>query len=320
MHQTLRWFVLMAVAMAGCEAGGGGFQSAPRNAANNQSTGDAAASPTGNAVVYIDGEPFTDAQLAPALYEVAGETILTERILDQQIKRRLAEAGLTVTDDDLTAERRIMRQTLSADDNQSTRLLQQLRRRRGLGEQRFKALLHRNAAMRKLVQDEVVVSESAIGQAYEQSYGPLYEARLIVVDSAAKAADLARQARQGADFTTLAIAHSNDASRAQGGLIGPISPADPTWPDALRDAVIHLKPQEISPPIVLDKGFAVLKLESKTERSAPPLADVKEELARQVRRQVERIQMERLARTMLESADVVVLDASLQRAWRQRER
>src|SRR6187551_854293 len=47
--------------------------------------------------------------------------------------------------------------------------------------------------------------------------------RLIVVSSAAKAAQVLEQLKSGADFSKLAQAESLDPSAAQGGLIGPIA-------------------------------------------------------------------------------------------------
>ena len=177
-------------------------------------------------------------------------------------------------------------------------------------------LLTRNAGLRLLVQDDVEISDAAIDQAYWFEYGPRYEARLIVTDSFQEAAGLVRRARQGESFIDLAIAHSKDLSRAQGGLIGPISPVDPTYPQVVRTTLQLLVPGEVADPVALEEGFAVLRLERKIEGQDVELDDVKDVLARRVRRRVERMLMQRLARTMLGEADVIVLDPGLHNSWK----
>ena len=123
------------------------------------------------------------------------------------------------------------------------------------------------------------------------------------------------QTRAGRSFVELVMEHSIDSSRAEGGSIGSISPDDPTYPKAIRQTLARLNPGEVGAPVAIEGGFAVLKLERKTEAQDVPFDDVKESLAEQVRRQAERILMERLARTLLDEADLVIRDPALRASW-----
>jgi len=266
---------------------------------------------------YVNGKPVSWRDFTPSLVEHAGGRILAELVLDRQIDSRLAARGLTVTSEKMDAERVLMQQALHSDPNEAERLLTRLRRRRGLGPARFGRLLERNAALRLLVQDQVQVTDAALRQAHAIRYGPRYEARLIVVDSPQAASKVVREADAGRSFVELVMEHSTDSSRANGGMIGPISLADPAYPKAIRQTLDGLDPGGIGRPVALERGFAVMKLERKSEAQNVPFDDVKEALVDQVRRQAERRLMERLARTLLDEANVVVRDPTLRTSWDQ---
>jgi foldase protein PrsA len=214
--------------------------------------------------------------------------VLIETVMDRSLEQRLAERGLKVGEQDIQAEERILSETLSRDADQATRLLRELRNRRGLGDWRYAKLLWRNAAMRALVQPEVVVNDATLQQAYEIRYGPRYEARLIVANQAGEANAIVRRARDGAVFSDLAVQHSTDSSKANGGRIDPINPADPSWPEGVRDAIVKLQPGEVSDPILMDNGYAILRLERKIDAQPVRFDDVRDQLARHDRRREQR--------------------------------
>ncbi len=253
------------------------------------------------------------------MVEAGGGAVLEEMVLDRLLADRLQRQGVTIAPEQIDAERDNVLALLDPDPDQALRLLIEMRQRRGLGDDRFGRLLRRNAGLRALVRDEVEVGDMAIRQAFEAEYGPRDQGRIIVVESLQAASDLAAKARAGESFIDLAIAHSTDASRAQGGLLDPISSADTSYPQAIRNVLGQLQVGAVSDPVALDNGFAVLKLERKIPARAVKLDDVKEAMALRVRRQLESLRMQQLARTMLAQADVVVFDGSLQKQWNLRK-
>lgn len=315
---------VMVLLLAGCQGDGSpnkGANGEPGTTNNAPSLSAAQETSGGRALVYIGGEPIDWHSLQPSLIEAYGGQVLAELVLDRMVTQRLAQQGIVIESAQLEAEKAIFIDSMGGDNpDESHRLLQAMRRRRGLGERRLALLLKRNAGLRLLVQDEVEISDMAIDQAYRFEYGPRYEARLIVAGSLQEAADLVRRARGGESFVDLVVAHSQDASRAQGGLIGPISPVDATYPQAVRAALQSLQPGEVADPVALDDGFAVLRLERKIDGPDVALEDVRDELALRVRRRVERMLMQRLARAMLAEADVIVLDPALHESWKHHSR
>jgi peptidyl-prolyl cis-trans isomerase C len=241
--------------------------------------------------------------------------VLAELILSRRVEKRLAEKGVKLSDEQVAAERALLLKNLSRDENTAVRLLRELRQRRGLGDARFEQLLRRNAGLRLLIQDDVHLTDAAIQQAFDIENGRRYEARLITVDTLQKAGEVIRRAKAGESFIDLAVNFSTDPSRQQGGLLPPLSPADPTWPDGVRKMLVTMTPGQISDPVAIERGFAVLRLERTLEPTGKKLEEVKDELAGRVRRSAERVLMQRLARHLLNDADLLVTDRALRESW-----
>jgi parvulin-like peptidyl-prolyl isomerase len=101
-------------------------------------------------------------------------------------------------------------------------------------------------------------------------------------EAKAKAEDLAKQLRSGADFATLAKQNSDDRNSAEkGGEFGMVKQSD-RLNEALKKAVFALKPGEISDPVKQPNGFYVIKVE---ERSFRPLTEVQQEMLTQLRQE-----------------------------------
>lgn len=278
------------------------------------------ADPGDRPVAYLEGKPVTQMQLYNQIAPAHGGQAMAEIVLNRAVQARLEQQGMTMTPADIEAERIKLLLSMDPDPDTAARLLHAMRTDRGLGEQGFASLLRRNAGLRRLVRDQVRVSDAAIEQAYELKYGKRYQARLIVADKLDTITRVRSDALKGRSFTDMAIKISTDISASQGGLLSPISPADPTYPKAIRDAIRNLKmdhtASRLSTPIAIDSGYALLWLEEITSKPAPPIERVREALRSEVRASMEQLRMRQLARTLIEQADVVILDPSLEKPWR----
>lgn len=332
--QTLAWSVaallLLACSVTGC--GTSSKRSAQTNDADTtHQTSDAAntvppapgitpGTSTGKPLAYLDGQPISGSALLVPLLESSGGQILSELVVGKALARRLAEAGITLTPAMIENEKTILLKSLDPDADQAQRLVNELRKQRGLGSVRWEQFLARQAGLRALVKDQATVSDAALKQEFALVYGSRFEARLIVVPTLVKASELAKRARAGESFIDLAIAHSSDESRAQGGMLPSVSLVDATFPAAVRSALAALSPGDVSDPVSLEQGFALLKLERKIDAQQVQFDDVKAGLSERVRLNAERLLMLRLARTMLKEAQIVVMDESLRRSWDQQRR
>ncbi|NJL32269.1 MAG: hypothetical protein HC898_11995 [Phycisphaerales bacterium] len=170
-------------------------------------------------MALLQGQTLGQGELWPMLAEAAGGQVLLEYVMDAGLQARLAQRSLSISDQQVQAEQEMFVQTMGSDADQAQRALKQLREQRGLGEVRYRQLLWRNAALRALVEPTGPVTDAALQQAFEQRYGPRYETRLIVVPTLSKATEMVRRAEAGESFIDLAINHSIDSSKAQGGAV-----------------------------------------------------------------------------------------------------
>lgn len=320
MRNTLpiRLFLIVAPFVAGCQSDPTHNPSPPTPSATTP------LGPDDKPAAYLDGKVVTQGQLYRLMTPAHGGDALAEVLIDRAVQARLKQQAIELNPADIESEKTKLLASLDPDPDQAARLLKTMRRQRGLDGKRFTAMLRRNAGLRRLVRDQITLNDAAINQAYQLRYGKRYQVRLIVTDQLDTLTRVRRQVASGASFTELAIQQSTDSSARQGGLLSPISPADPTYPKAIRDALARLKmdstANRLSPAIALDQGYALLYLEDVLTKDNPPTRDqARPELAMDVRSELERLRMRQLARTLIEQANVVVLDPRLDKAWQQQK-
>ncbi len=263
----------------------------------------------------VNGRVVQWGELRPLLNEAAGAMVLQEVILDRVAAETLVRRGLQIADQDVEAERRMFLDTLSEDADLAVRLADEVRARQGLGPQRFQRLMRRNAMLRALVRGDVRLNQSAIQRMYQMVHGPKRQARLMILPGLAEAQAAIDRLGRGESFGDVAVQVSTDSSAARGGLLEPISRADLSYPEALRQALWSLESGEISSPVLLDHGYAVLTLVREIQGDGADPAQVRPELERLARLHHERLLMDQLARQMLFQASVTIFDKALQDNW-----
>ncbi len=272
----------------------------------------------------VDGRGIPWGELQPLLAERAGAEILEELALDQRLREMSERRGVTITDADIARERTRLRETIAAgagvDIEEAERLVEQLRVARGLGPVRFRMLLERNARLRALVAPEVEVEDEAVRRAFEIRYGPRVRARLFVSSGESEAAEVRRRVRSApapvVAFAEAAVDRSLDSTGPSGGRLGTISPADPTLPAALRNALRRTEPGSVSPVIALEAGFALVLVEERVSAEPVKLEAVESALREEVRLAAERAAMDRLASSILGRQGIEPIDAGMDWSWR----
>ena len=276
----------------------------------------------------IADEPVAWQELRAALGEAAGGAVIEELTLDRTLRRELADRNLTITSAEITQERELfddqLRRTAASNSalEQSPKLLAQLQRARGLGPARYKALLERNATLRKLTRNTITLDEPTIARELDARYGPRVRCRIIVTGTEKEAARIhARIAEPAPEltqrFAAQAKALSLDPSASSGGLLEPISALDQSYAVVVRNTLKDLKPGQLSPIIVLDNGYAILLGEGEVLAQTPP-PSARAYIESELRLRQERLAMDRLAQRLLNSAQVTVFDPALAWSWQNR--
>ena len=268
----------------------------------------------------VDGQSVTWAQLQPRLAEAAGGQILDEVILERALERDLAQSSIVVTAEALAAEESAALEALDGDPLRAEQLLASLRSAQGLGSERWKALLYRNAALRALARRDSTISEENIRQAYDTLHGPRRVCRLIVVADLPAAEKVKSRLANGETFADVAALASTDSSAARGGLLAPIAREDPSYPPAFREALFTLAPSARSELILLENGYAIVELREELKGDGADPAQARAECERVARRAQERVEMDRIARALVRGAKTTIFEAHLEGSWKaQRE-
>ncbi len=126
------------------------------------------------------------------------------------------------------------------------------------------------------------VTEDALQAAYDAAYADAapeaeYNASHILVETEEEAAGLIVMLEEGGDFAALAAEHSTGPSGPNGGELGWFGMGMMVKP--FEDAVLTLEVGQVSAPVQTQFGWHVLILNDSREKGAPPLAEVRDELA-----------------------------------------
>lgn len=261
-------------------------------------------------------ETVTWNDLRPILNERAGAAALEEALLDKRVHAAAEERALTITEDMLRDEERVLREQLATDPARADRLLDEVRQRQGLGPNRWRALLWRNAALRQMVAKDVQVLPQQIEAALDAAHGPRRAARIIAVPDLKATKDVADRLAKGDAFADVATAVSTDASAPRGGLIAPVSRLDPAFPDAFREALWSLdKPGAVSAPVLVTTGYVIVRYDGDVAGDPAALEAARPKAAAAVRLAQERARMEEMARSMVRGAKPTIFDESLADSW-----
>lgn len=289
----------------------------------SQSSAERTSQPARPAILIANSALSRDA-LWPLLAELAGKEAIREAVLDHAVSTELIRNGLSITEEDVEAERSRLRTRLAPDAEEETanEIMGRVLDRRGIGPARLGALLKRNAGMRRLIADEAEPTAEMLELAHKIRYGRQLETRMIVVQTSAAAQLAVTEIRNRSDelglklaFAEVASERSVDRSASLGGDLGPISPDDPGLPVSVRGVLAVLDPMTLSDIIALDSGFAVLLIEQEIPAQETTLEEVYDEISVEVRERQERLLMDRLADQLLREYAPSVLDASLRWSW-----
>lgn len=268
--------------------------------------------------ILLNREPIPREAFSDLLAEAAGIEVLEAVLLDRLVRAECDRRGIVVDEAAAHHEEEILREGLHSDSATAARLLEELRRRRQLGERRYALLLWTNARLRALVRDQVSIDPERLRVEYARQYGPRFMIRILTLPDRPAIEKALLRIQGGENFIDLAVELSTDLSADRGGLIGPISPVDPEYPQVIRDLLTQLSPGETSSVAAVEAGFCLVHMVRRLAPLDVPFESVEDEIERSLRRAMERQQMNGLAAALLREAEVIVLDPALNDAWQWR--
>jgi parvulin-like peptidyl-prolyl isomerase len=260
----------------------------------------------------INGRPVTIADLQSECVERYGSDVLEGEINRKILSQELAKRKITVSAKDLDDE--IARAAESYGKFQADgrtpdvkAWLTEVTAHDGATVDLYRDdAVWPSVALKKLVGDQVQVTEEDLQKGYESSYGERVEVLAVVLGDQRQAQRVWGMARDNPTegyFAKLAEEYSIEpTSRGNGGKVPPIRRH--SGGGVIEDEAFKLKPGELSGILAADDQFIVLKCIGRTKPVAVDFASVKNNLYKDLHEKKIRVEMNKEFDRLLASAQV----------------
>ena len=210
------------------------------------------------------GYQFTDEQFE----EILGELMNENGFETEEEFRQALQQGEGMTIEDL---RRVMERQILINQVQQIEVLGSVTLTEVEAREHYEANIDRYTEPATVTMREILIRlRDGLGRA-----------DVAADDTARLRAEEARQrVIEGEDFELVAVAVSDAASKANGGLIGPIEVS--LLSSTLLDVLAALDVGDISEPIRTPLGYQVLRLEARTEPEPRPFEEVRDQISENV--------------------------------------
>lgn len=304
----------MALALSGCTINRS--TDVPTSPTRKPEVLPATTPPLTRPLALMERDPITLMDMRERLLEAVGGEIIREMRLEHALRVRLESERIELADADIQAEEIRLLAELNDDPDVAHRLLQVLKKAEGLGQTRYRSLLWRNAALRALVQSDVMVDAEAMRLVWKITHGPRVRVRVVVVPSFSRAANVVEKLNEGEDFTRLAVDWSIDSSRDRGGLLDTFSTVDPSYPTALCQAIDSLEIGAHTNPVLLGDRYLVARLEERLPADGMTYESLEAELHKQARQSQERMLMQEEVYRLRNEPDMRLFDGALEASFK----
>ncbi len=237
--------------------------------------------------------PQLAAQQEKILRQNIANDLVTEMLLNEQVK----QAGIQVTDEELTAE--MTKQLGTQNPPMTIEQYQKIVETQGGDFQAMKGFLMQSMRYHKLLEAKfastLAVTDAEAKKYYEENtkefllpervrashillstrpIDPNTDPNQLKVQAKQKAEELLKKAKEGADFAALAKENSEDpGSKGQGGDLGLFPRGQMVKP--FEDAAFGLKPGEISSLVETQFGYHIIKVSERLEPTPVPFEEAK---------------------------------------------
>lgn len=261
---------------------------------------------------FINNQPVAMDHLSLECISRHGRSVLKGEINRMLLGQALKSAELTVEDNDLHSELAAMAQAMGYFNSDGTAnvqgWVQTVMEEENISYQLYMSdAVWPNAALKKLTQHEVQITEDDLKKGYEANFGPRAEVLAIVLSNQRTAEDVFRQLRQAPteqNFSELAAKYSVEpVSRANFGKIQPIRRHGgmPT----IEQEAFALESGKHSGVVALSNDqYCILYKQGETHPVIQDFDAVKDEIAREIREKKQRLAMQQRMDQLFKSAQI----------------
>jgi peptidyl-prolyl cis-trans isomerase SurA len=241
--------------------------------------------------------PNDDAALRAALAEVTPAVIL-DAVDEMLMVQRGKELGFTMSTDRFNS---ILENIKKENKIESDEQLQAALKQEGMTMADLRRQLEKTMIVQQVQQTEIMqklqVTDTelkAYYEAHKDEFGtvPNVTLREITInvptsaaginvgqddDAKAKAEEVRAKIIAGEPFPRLAADYSDSGSKANGGLVGPLSKSDLS--DELQQAIAGLKTGGVTPVLRTSRGYQIIKIENLQDSTTKPFDEARPEIA-----------------------------------------
>ncbi len=242
-------------------------------------------------VARVNNEPITRQQLGDECLLHFGRDVAEKMMNKYLIQTECHKRNIVITQDEVRAEIERLAKSFNLP---VTQWLNLLRDERGINEQQYSEdIIWPSLALKAIAKDQIVVNEQEIAMAYDRLCGPSVEARIIVLDTPEKAAEIHKiVAADPSRFTAMAKQHSIDTNTASRGGMAPAPLRMHTGFPEFDKAVFSLKPGQVSNVLKVGNQYLIVYC----ERINPSIKDKNPLTDDLKKRIVEEIKVQKLSK------------------------
>ncbi|HEX7084804.1 MAG TPA: peptidylprolyl isomerase [Vicinamibacterales bacterium] len=278
-------------------------------------------------------QPSDDEELKKALEEVTPRVIV-EAVDEMLLVQRGRELGYRMTDDDFN---RIVENIRKENKLESEEAFQQALKQEGLTMAELRQSLERQMLIARVQQAEVN-SKIAISEEEARKYhaehlseftkpGQVTLREILITvprderginvgaeeEARAKAEAARKRVLDGEAFEQVAADVSMSASRANGGLVGPLNPDDLS--PVFQELLSKMKPGDVSDVLRVSNGFQIIKLESQTPAQVLTAEQARDRIADAIFRQKREGELQKYLQKLRSQAIIEWKNPEIRKAW-----
>lgn len=246
----------------------------------------------GEVMATVNGQPIYMNELNDILLYSYGITVAHQLVANELVEQECRQQKVSVTPQEVQQQHLSSLEQMfpEVESTQRQRAFEEYLIGKGVTQKQWDFTMRRLAQLAKLAEPRVNITDEDLQSYFGEMYGRRVVTRHIQMASLAEAQDVLAQLEKGGDFIALAQSKSISPTRANGGLLSPISATSREFPPAIKEAALALnKVGQLSTVIQAGTAFHLLKLEQIIPPQNVKFEDVKAKLQSQLHQS--RIQM-----------------------------
>jgi foldase protein PrsA len=235
-------------------------------------------------VAKIGSREITIQELQTALERHYGTELLNQLLDREAIRLEGSDTGTTIGSAEVERELKRMQQGYESEEQFYSSMKNQL----GMSQEEIREDVNSKLLLEKLATRHVTITDAAVDEYIkthpdEFKQETEYNIQQIIVSTKDQANKVIADLAKGENFAILARDRSlDDATNNTGGDLGWIQGDDPFIAAPVLDAAKLLKVGEVSKPVSVQQGFAIVKLKNRREKTNPDHAFIRENVRREL--------------------------------------